>query len=695
MTPLDAALDYAARGWRVFPCHTPGEGGRCSCMNRDCDSVGKHPRTRRGLHDATTDAEQIRRWWRMWPDANIAIVTGGGLLVLDVDPRNDGDMSLAEMEDAHGELRTLTARTGGGGLHFYFAGPEDARTHLGFRAGLDLKAGGGYVVAPPSLHASGRRYEWQPDAPETAQQMPAWLLAEVQRASPNGNGKGARAPAVEDRIPAGARNQTLASIAGTLRRRGLDADEIAAALLEINAKRCDPPLDEGEARAIAASIGRYPAGPAVPSPLTGAAGVGLDDFYAYLPEHKYIFAPSRDLWPASSVNARIPPIGSGEEAVKASAWLDEHRAVEQMTWCPGRPMIVADRLVSHGGWIERPGCSVFNLYRPPTLKHGDPAKADPWLEHVHRVYPDDADHLLRWLAHRVQRPGEKLNHALVLGGLQGIGKDTTLEPVKHAIGPWNFIEVAPSHLLGRFNGFVKSVILRVSEARDLGDVDRFSFYDHLKAYTAAPPDVLRVDEKNIREYAVFNVCGVIITTNHKTDGIYLPADDRRHYVAWSELTKDDFPPDYWTRLYRWYEQGGCGHVAAYLAALDLTGFDPKAPPPKTAAFWHVVDANRAPEDSELADALDRLGNPEAVTLSEIASNAEGTFAEWLRDRRNARQVPHRMEAAGYEAVRNDAAQDGKWKVGGRRQVIYGRRDLNLRDRIAAARALTETRRWTA
>jgi hypothetical protein len=119
-----------------------------------------------------------------------------------------------------------------------------------------------------------------------------------------------------------------------------------------------------------------------------------------------------------------------------------------------------------------------------------------------------------WLR-SVSNAHEKINHALVLGGLQGIGKDTLLEPVKTAVGPWNFIEVSPSHLIGRFNGFVKSVILRVSEARDLGDLDRYAFYDHTKIYTAAPPDVLRVDEKNLREYVVWNVCGVILTTNHK------------------------------------------------------------------------------------------------------------------------------------------------------------------------------------
>jgi hypothetical protein len=436
-----------------------------------------------------------------------------------------------------------------------------------------------------------------------------------------------------------------------------------------------------------------------PDPEPGRSGVELGDFYAYMPEHKYIFAPSREMWPAASVNARIPPIATGRpkedgdaETITAAGWLDRHNAVEQLTWAPGEPMLVEDRLISHGGWITRPGCRCFNLYRAPTILRGDAGKVGPWVEQIRRVYPGEATHIIQWLAHRVQRPGEKINHALVLGGLQGIGKDTILEPVKHAVGPWNLQEVGPKHLLGRFNGFVKSVILRVSEARDLGDVDRYAFYDHMKAYTASPPDVLRCDEKNLREYSVPNVCGVIITTNHKTDGIYLPADDRRHFVAWSHLTKDAFSADYWTELYSWYDQGGHGHVAAYLAGLDLSDFNPKAPPPKTGAFWDIVDANRAPEDAELADALDRLGNPSATTLLEVAEHAGGAFGEWIRDRKNSRQIPHRMEAAGYVPVRNDAAKDGLWKVGGKRQVLYARAESSIRDRIAAATKYVEARR---
>jgi Family of unknown function (DUF5906) len=421
---------------------------------------------------------------------------------------------------------------------------------------------------------------------------------------------------------------------------------------------------------------------------SGRPGVSLEDFHAYMPAHSYIFTPSREMWPASSVNARIPPIpmGNDEKKMPANAWLDRNKPVEQMTWAPGLPMLIPNRLIAEGGWIERDGVSCFNLYRPPTIEHGDATKANRWINHVHKVFGDDANHIIPWLAHRVQRPHEKINHALVLGGAQGIGKDTLLEPVKQAIGPWNFREASPQQMLGRFNSFLKSVILRVSEGRDLGDVDRFKFYDHMKSYTAAPPDVLRVDEKHVPEHSVLNVCGVIITSNHKTDGIYLPADDRRHFVAWSDLSKEDFTPAYWNSLWGWYEAGGTAHVAAYLATLDLSAFDPKAPPPKTAAFWAIVDANHAPEDAELADTLDLLGNPDAITIDRIAAMAAGEIQFWIKDRKNRRQIPHRMERCGYIPVRSETAKDGLWKINGARQVVYAKDSLTIRDRhIAASR----------
>jgi hypothetical protein len=436
----------------------------------------------------------------------------------------------------------------------------------------------------------------------------------------------------------------------------------------------------------------------------GPVAISLDDFYAYMPMHNYIYAPSREMWPGASINNRIPPSPlldasgapklnkKGEPVfIAASTWIDQNRPVEQMTWAPGLPMVIENRLISQGGWIKHKGAHCFNQYRAPSIEPGDPEQAALWLDHVQNVFGTDSHHIVQWLAHRVQRPADKINHALVLGGLQGIGKDTMLEPVKYAVGPWNFLEASPQQMLGRFNGFLKSVILRVSEARDLGEVNRFQFYDHLKAYTAAPPDVLRIDEKNLREYSIFNCCGNIITINYKTDGIFLPEDDRRHYVAWSDLDKADFNDDYWNRIWSYYlDQGGLRHVAAYLAQLDIGGFNAKSPPTKTEAFWSIVNASRSSEDAELADILELLGNPNATTLKKVIARADTArrddFKDWLKDRRNRRLIPHRFEACGYVPVRNPDRQQksGVWVIGGERQVVYAKQVLSLRDQIAAA-----------
>ena len=441
--------------------------------------------------------------------------------------------------------------------------------------------------------------------------------------------------------------------------------------------------------------------------------VTTEDFYAYMPTHQFIFTPTRELWPASSVNARCAPAvdAYGRPALKSvmrqardgnlsfedvpvspSEFIDKHRPVDQMTWAPGSPLIIQNSLVAGGGWIERDGVACFNLYRPPLRIPGRSELATPWIDHVRMVYPDDADHIIQFLAHRVQHPADKINHALVIGGSPGIGKDTIFEPVRQAVGPWNFVDISPAALLGRFNGFVKSIVLRISEARDLGDVDRYAFYEHLKVYTAAPPDVLHCDEKHLREHAVLNVCGVIVTTNHKTDGVYLPADDRRHYVAWSPRCKDEFSEGYWTKLYAWFQAGGTGHVSAHLAELDLTAFDSKAPPLKTAAFWDIVDANRAPEDAELADVIESLRTPQALTIADIAIYAQEDLREWIKDRRNGRMIPHRLESAGYTSVRNSDAKDGLWKFDGRRQVIYAQKTLTVRERVNAAMGLVKDRR---
>jgi len=425
----------------------------------------------------------------------------------------------------------------------------------------------------------------------------------------------------------------------------------------------------------------------------------LDDFHAYLPTHTYVFMPTRELWPSGSVNSVIMPIpvfeadgtravdGKGKpKSIKAGLWLDRNKPLEQMTWAPGEGDIICDRLMAEGGWMPRDGARVLNLYRPPLALQGDPNAAGPWIEYMEMLYPDDAGHLIKWFAHRAQRPAEKVNHMIVMGGLPGIGKDTVLEAVKLAIGPWNMSEVSPAEVMGRFNGFGQAVIVRISEVHDLGDVSRYAFYDRTKRYGAAPPDALRIDTKNTPEYYIPNVCGGLITTNYLTDGMYLPATDRRHYVAWSDVQPADCVAPV-AALWKWYASGGFGHVAAYLKTLDISDFDPKATPRKTPAFHAIVDAHTSPEVSEMADLLDVSGNPDAVTLEQLqVKGGFDGFGAFLRDRKNRTAVRRRLEDCGYTMVRSDAS-DHLWVIAKKRQAIYVKKALSARDQHVAAEAL--------
>jgi len=166
---LAAALQYARLGFRVLPVYGLFNGA-CACpKGESCESPGKHPRSRRGVNDATTDSAKILSAFASWlgtsTTTNIGIATGAesGIFVLDVDPRHGGEDSLRALESEQGQLPgTLESKTGGGGRHIYFKHPGGrVPNKVGIRPGLDVRGDGGYVVAPPSLHVSGEIYTWQ------------------------------------------------------------------------------------------------------------------------------------------------------------------------------------------------------------------------------------------------------------------------------------------------------------------------------------------------------------------------------------------------------------------------------------------------------------------------------------------------------------------------------------------------------
>jgi hypothetical protein len=430
-----------------------------------------------------------------------------------------------------------------------------------------------------------------------------------------------------------------------------------------------------------------------------ARDIGLGDFYAYMPQHQYYFAPTRQMWPGSSVNSRFPGLvvlsdgnlvcGESGKPIKilASQWLDQNRPIEALTWAPGEPLLVPDRLMVDTGWLDKPGTTTLNQYLPPIIWPGDSRRARPWLRLVFKVFgPADGKHIIRYLAFKAQFPAAKINHGLLLGGAPGIGKDTILEPARLAVGEWNFQEASPRDMLGSFNPFTRAVILRISEIRDLGEASQYAFYDHMKQYLAAPPNALPTNEKYIKQYHVANVCGVIFTTNYKENGLYLPFDDRRHYVAWSERVSADFAPGYWQEIWDWYADGGCVHVTALLRKLSLTKFKAKADAPKTAAFRAIAAANTSPEQIMLDDVLEAMGRPLVVTWAMIKAhpNLPQELFDWLKSR-SLRVPTSHLDKCGYASVANPDAANDLWRIGGIKQMTYVLKDVPEAERIRVVR----------
>ncbi len=178
-----AALELAAAGFSILPLWWPRDDGSCGCGVLDCSSAGKHPvgpLVPRGSLSASNSTELVRRWWTRYPLANVGVVIPPSTVVVDIDPRNGGFDSWFPLADAATTniRETVAAHTGGYGAHYWYALPAGMRIGANaLGAGIDLKTNG-FVVVPPSLHRSGRRYFWMPtrsllDCP------PRWLPEEL------------------------------------------------------------------------------------------------------------------------------------------------------------------------------------------------------------------------------------------------------------------------------------------------------------------------------------------------------------------------------------------------------------------------------------------------------------------------------------------------------------------------------------
>lgn len=336
--------------------------------------------------------------------------------------------------------------------------------------------------------------------------------------------------------------------------------------------------------------------------------------------------------------------------------VENDQFVEGSTWWPGRDQIIRDWFIDRDGFYHAPGRRIYNQYKAPPELNGFADMAGPWIEHVRKLWPDPVEHefFFNFCAHMVQRPHEKCNAAIVLSGTQGIGKDAALWPVKAAVGSWNCKGIDPDELFSPYKSWLQTLMLTVDEVRPSKDeFHASSMYNILKPMIVAPPDTLPLNDKYQKLRYVINVLRVFITTNDWM-AMYIPPEDRRMFIMhstlaqrWHELEGD---PQYFQRLFAWFERGGGAHVAAWLRVRDLSQFNPKAQVARTAGWEAVSNTWSEPEDA-VGQALDLLGTPPVVFGAEMLHVQFDGREELAGQLKSPRKIGHRMQRAGYIAVK--------------------------------------------
>lgn len=496
----DAAIEYAKKGFAVFPL-----------KYRD-----KVPLTRNGCKDATTDAAQIKAWWQKYPNANIGLATGSvsqNVFVIDLDIDEDrgidGYHSLEDWQREHGDFpETWTAITGRGGYHLYYRGNGKIKNRAGIIDGVDIRGNGGYVVAPPSVHKNGNRYEWEysPDEFEIAKadnNVEYFLNHDDQKQS--------TAFTMPNIVAAGQRNQMLFRFACMMQAKGASDQSVFAATMAENESSCSPPLTEQEVRIIVSSATKYDKGKPIHIDSEGVATRENKDDVIGNPEWVLNFLDCNhdkdgNIKSVKQFVHNFEIVMDKDDRFAGKIRFNEF--AQQLYLCGNVPWEKEDNCRA---WSSHDDSALFSLIQ---ADYGLKSRQDfadalknvsmrnkfhpvrelldslTWdgKEHIRSLLPEylgaeDSDYTYQvmrlWMlgaVSRVYKPGSKFDYTMILQGSQGIGKSTFLKQlamddswfndsldsldsdkaVQSLTGSW-IIELAELKSLARTAGGVESV----------------------------------------------------------------------------------------------------------------------------------------------------------------------------------------------------------------------------------------------
>ena len=496
----DAAIEYAKKGFAVFPL-----------KYRD-----KVPLTRNGCKDATTDAAQIKAWWQKYPNANIGLATGSvsqNVFVIDLDIDEDrgidGYHSLEDWQREHGDFpETWTAITGRGGYHLYYRGNGKIKNRAGIIDGVDIRGNGGYVVAPPSIHKNGNRYEWEysPDEFEIAK-----ADNNVEYFLNHDDQKHGTAFTMPNIVAAGQRNQMLFRFACMMQAKGASDQSVFVATMAENESSCSPPLTEQEVRIIVSSATKYDKGKPIHIDSEGVATRENKDDVIGNPEWVLNFLDCNhdkdgNIKSVKQFVHNFEIVMDKDDRFAGKIRFNEF--AQQLYLCGNVPWEKEDNCRA---WSSHDDSALFSLIQ---ADYGLKSRQDfadalknvsmrnkfhpvrelldslTWdgKEHIRSLLPEylgaeDSDYTYQvmrlWMlgaVSRVYKPGSKFDYTIILQGSQGIGKSTFLKlmalddswfndsldsldsdkAVQSLTGSW-IIELAELKSLARTAGGVESV----------------------------------------------------------------------------------------------------------------------------------------------------------------------------------------------------------------------------------------------
>lgn len=723
---LAAAKWYINRGWAVFPVHSIKDDGQCTCGRIDCGDAGKHPTIQRGFKGASKDIEQIEKWFGPSNQYhNIGLATGNvsGMTVIDIDvgPNKHGAETWAELIAEHGEPVTLRAVTGSGGYHVFFqynsALKSDTNT-LG--PGVDSRNDGGYVVAAPSRHRSGGSYDWDRETLKgELAPLPAHLVAKKveTRGRPRKDDLArkkytiAEIESMLEFIDSSDRQMWVEF--GIILGRHFDRSDEAWELYtnwsdkgwdgKDSTKRSkvmhdafydmSQNLAHGKERTIGTIVFK-----ALEGGWTPRKGLIEKEWFTYVGEGNcYVYYVNDSRWQAIAVDAAIGSLNDNGKLIKASDWLRTNRFATTFGNYPADDHGLIDGSeVGADGRVRKnmPG-NYYNLFRKaePPPEWADAAKAGPFLDHVRKIFPQpspapgqasDADQFLDYMAHRVQRPWERVRFALLIAGEMGTGKDTCVEMCAKAIGPWNIANIDPGDVESNFNEYAAAVLVRINEASNTQDVNKWRFNEDIKTLIAGGPDDQTINPKYGTKYRMITYNGTVLTTNHLASGIYIPENDRRYDVLAAATLEEmglksyEAREKYFNELNEWKLSGGDQHVHKYLLERDISKFKPGTGQRKTKAHRSTVVAGKT-NDAWLIDALDAMGDPSLFRLDHLTSTIVQA-GEFTKAQLGTR-IGHALVRAGYRQILYIKADgnfsgDGRWSFpSGKKSAVWCKEDL--------------------